>query len=133
MRAADTSVCVPAVLSWHPDHEACRRAAAGAAVPAHALLETYAVLTRLPAPHRVAADVAHQVLAAWFPPSRVLNGRRASGEVLSLLAGAGLGGGSTYDALIGLTAVDHGAVLVTKDARSVRTLAALDVPHRLLP
>ena len=55
-RTCDTSVLVPALLSWHPAHEECRAAVVEVAVlPSHVFLETYSVLTRLPAPHRVAA------------------------------------------------------------------------------
>lgn len=68
MRALDTSVVIPALLGWHEAHEPARRAA----VPSHAPLETYSVLTRLPAPHRVSSEVAEQLLAAWFPATRII-------------------------------------------------------------
>ena len=48
MIAADSSVVVAALLDWHEAHEASRQAAQGAVIPAHALAETYSVLTRLP-------------------------------------------------------------------------------------
>ncbi|MEX2240756.1 MAG: PIN domain-containing protein [Burkholderiales bacterium] len=56
MIAADTSVVVAAFASWHEGHAAALRALGrGVRVPAHVLLESYSVLTRLPPPHRAAA------------------------------------------------------------------------------
>src|SRR3989304_5930435 len=59
--AVDTSCMVAAVCSWHEHHDGAAAAIedrldAGErlAVPAHAPAESYAVLTRLPAPPRLA-------------------------------------------------------------------------------
>jgi predicted nucleic acid-binding protein len=63
--AVDTSVVVAALLGWHEAHEPARRAlerglaAERIVMPAPALLEAYAVMTRLPSPHRIRpADAA---------------------------------------------------------------------------
>ena len=133
MIALDTSVVVAALLGCHEAHEAARQAARGGAIPAHALLESYSVLTRLPAPHRLAPDVASRLLAGWFPAGRLL--LPSSGLVASLvarLADAGIGGGSAYDALVGLTAAEHGAELRTRDQRAAVTYDALSVPYQLV-
>ena len=71
--ALDTSCMVAAVCTWHEHHAA---AAAGIeqrlgrgermAIAAHALVETYAVLTRLPAPHRLAPADAWALVKANF-------------------------------------------------------------------
>lgn len=107
--ALDTSCMVAAVCSWHDRHAAAaaeieRRLGRGErmAVAVHAIAETYAVLTRLPAPHRLApADawtlvranfVEHAALVALDGPAQV--------AVLGQLAAAGIGGGRTYDGLI---------------------------------
>lgn len=133
MNALDTSVVVAAVLSWHEAHEAARRAAIGAGLAAHALLESYSVLTRLPAPHRLAPEVAGALLAGWFPPERVLVPAPAvMRSIVPRLAEAGIGGGAVYDALIGLTAAEHGAELRTRDHRAAATYDALSVPYRLV-
>ena len=71
---------VAAVCSWHERHavvaaELERRLAARGrlAIPAHALVEAYAVLTRLPAPHRIAPADAWAVLSANFvEPAKVI-------------------------------------------------------------
>lgn len=80
MTALDTSVCVPSLVGWHEHHEPCRLAAAGGLVPGHVLLETYSVLTRLPAPHRLQAQLAGRLLSARFRPEDVLVASPSSGS-----------------------------------------------------
>lgn len=49
MKAVDSSVVIAAFASWHESHESARRAlAARPRAIAHAAVETYSVLTRLP-------------------------------------------------------------------------------------
>jgi predicted nucleic acid-binding protein len=107
--ALDTSCMVAAVCTWHEHHAAAaasieRRFARGErlAIAAHALVETYAVLTRLPAPHRLApADAWALVKANFVTPAAVvaLTGA-AHARLLEGLANAGISGGRTYDAVI---------------------------------
>ena len=118
---------VAAVCSWHERHavvaaELERRLAARGrlAIPTHALIEAYAVLTRLPPPHRIAPADAWAVLSANFvEPARViaLEGP-AHAVLLARLAAAGTGGGRTYDALIAGQAAKAGAdILLTLNPR----------------
>ncbi|MDQ2979137.1 MAG: hypothetical protein M3R62_07945, partial [Acidobacteriota bacterium] len=65
------------MCAWHEHHAAAageieKRLATGQkmAVAAHALVEAYAVLTRLPPPHRLAPEDAHAVLEANFVTGR---------------------------------------------------------------
>lgn len=133
MTAVDTSVVVPALLGWHEHHDMCRRAAAGATIPAHALIETYSVLTRLPAPHRIESRAAADLLRRWFPMERILAASVAlQHAVLSELDGAGVSGGATYDALIALTARQHDEDLLTRDVRASRTYRRVGAQHRLI-
>jgi predicted nucleic acid-binding protein len=107
--AADTSCLVAAVCGWHEHHELAAtaiesRLARGEtlSVAAHALAEAYAVLTRLPPPHRLAPADAWRLIDANFTRDvRVvaLSGR----EYVKLLGGlpaAAVAGGRTYDAII---------------------------------
>jgi len=106
--ALDTSCMVAAVCSWHERHAAAaaeieRRLDDGEtlAVAAHALAETYAVLTRLPAPHRLAPIDAWTLVEANFVERAdvvALDGPAAV-ALLASLPGAGIAGGRTYDAL----------------------------------
>lgn len=107
--ALDTSCMVAAVCTWHERHRAAvseieRRLERGGrlAVPAHALVETYAVLTRLPAPHRLAPADAWALVKANFVESAsivTLNGQ-AHVTLLGGLAAQGISGGRSYDAVI---------------------------------
>src|SRR5262249_42894530 len=69
LKAADTSLVVAAFASWHENHENARRALdGGLRLIEHCALETYSVLTRLPAPHRSAGLVVREFLQTRFPP-----------------------------------------------------------------
>lgn len=125
--ACDTSVLVAALLPWHDDHTACRPLLKEVThLPAHVLVETYSVLTRLPAPHRLTGDVAAAAVAALpfavleLPESQVR-------ELPGRLAAAQVTGGATCDGLIAATVVRHGCRLHTRDARARRTYQRLGV------
>src|ERR687892_1710724 len=69
----DTSCMVAAVCGWHENHAPAREAidrrlrqAEIMLVAGPALIEAYAVLTRLPAPHRLAAPDAVALLDSNF-------------------------------------------------------------------
>jgi len=71
--ALDTNCIVAAVCDWHEDHAAAAAAIEGRlargeqrVVAAHALVEAYAVLTRLPPPHRLTPADAWTLLEANF-------------------------------------------------------------------
>lgn len=134
MTAVDTSVAVAALAGWHLAHEQAREAAAAAAIPAHARLETYSVLTRMPPPHRLEAPIVAELLQSWFPadetlvPSAVL-----SRDLVQRCSERGIDGGAVYDALVGLSAAEASLVLVTRDLRAPRTYRLLGVRFDLLP
>lgn len=129
MIAIDTSVAVAAFADWHESHRAAAAVVAdGPAMPAHVAIETYSVLTRLPAPHRVPGALAADYLDRMFPSRSRLVPRAATVRALPRLAfEAGVSGGAIYDALVALTARDAGATLVTRDRRALATYAALGV------
>jgi len=120
----DTSCLVAAVCAWHRDHDATRRdierrGAAGEdlALAAHSLAETFAVLTRLPEPHRLRPEDALQLIEANWGKTRLV---ALSGSdyrsTLRRCRDAGIGGGAVYDALIAACAVKaRVATLVTWD------------------
>jgi predicted nucleic acid-binding protein len=100
---------VAAVCGWHERHDAARdeverrlRQGGPMLVAAPSLVEAYAVLTRLPPPHRLAPSDAAALLDASFIQL---------GRIVALDAGAyrtlirrapldGVSGGRTYDAVI---------------------------------
>jgi predicted nucleic acid-binding protein len=108
--ALDSSCMVAAVCEWHQHYAAAlaeieRRLDEGdrMAVPAHALAETYAVLTRLPSPYRLSPADAWYLIDENFVKSRIVVALAANTyqTVLRGVAKQSLGGGRTYDALIG--------------------------------
>ena len=127
MIAADTSVLVPALVGNHEFHDACHESAGlvDAAI-GHALVETYAVLTRLPQPYTVPPVQASAAIRTYSSAALTL----PSGEIADALDRfviARVRGGSTYDALIGATAAHHGATLLTRDERAVEIYERLGV------
>ena len=71
-------------------------------VAAHALIESYAVLTRLPAPHRLSpADTLELLEANFLGTSKIVALDGASYRALLRRAPEeGIAGGRTYDAVI---------------------------------
>ena len=100
-------------------------------IAAHALLETYSVVTRMPAVVRITPTAAHSQLAKVFPDVVDLPAAQRRG-LLRSLASRGIAGGAVYDALVGLTALSAKRQLVTRDRRALATYTALGVDVRFL-
>lgn len=109
----DTSCLVAAVAAWHPDHTAAEAEINGRLrrgepmmLAAAALVEAYSVLTRLPAPFRVAPADAQRLLAGSFlnVGTTVALDARAYGTLLDRAARDGISGGRIYDAVIAASA-----------------------------
>jgi predicted nucleic acid-binding protein len=105
--AADTSVIIAALLSWHERHDSARTALDrmleenGLVLPAPVLLEAYSVMTRLPAPHRLSPSDAFELLRSTFGSVSIVT--LDEDEIWPLLertATDGVAGGRTYDAHI---------------------------------
>lgn len=117
MIAVDASVVVAAFASWHELHEPARATIERDDVRLPAL-ESYSVLTRLPPPHRAPARLVLEFLADRFPAPLLTLDAEAHRHLLGDLGEARIDGGSTYDALVAVTAREAGAVLVTCDRRA---------------
>jgi predicted nucleic acid-binding protein len=100
---------VAAVCSWHEHHAKAlseiqdrlgRRQQMIVAAPA--LIETYSVLTRLPAPHRISPADALTLLEANFIRGRKVAALSAASyaRLLRDAPGSGISGGRIYDAVI---------------------------------
>lgn len=131
MIAIDSSVIVPALAKWHEQHkraaEALDRALGspeGVIVAAHALFETYSVLTRLPERYRASGRDVMNALRNTFAGCAIVS--FPSDEAWTLLedlVATDVTGGTTYDALILRTVESAGAT-------SILTLNRRDF-HRL--
>jgi predicted nucleic acid-binding protein len=107
--ALDTSCVIAAVCAWHEHHPAAaneveRRLDRGERmiVAAHVLVESYAVLTRLPSPHRLSPSDAWTLIRTNFAEEgtpATLNGADYV-RLLDRASSIGVRGGRTYDALI---------------------------------
>ena len=133
MTAADTSLVVAAFASWHERHEAARRTLdGGLRLVEHCALETYSVLTRLPAPHRASGEVVREFLKTRFPLPFLRLSAGAYREFLSALPDRAVSGGAVYDALVAATAAHHGAQLVSCDRRAAVVYERYRVRTQLL-
>ncbi len=122
MTAVDSSVCVAAFSSWHEHHEVARRTlAARPRLIGHVAFETYAVLTRLPPPHRSPGPAVAEFLEGNFTGAMLLLPGGEQRRLLAELAAGGIVGGAAYDALIAATAKHAGEVLETLDRHALST------------
>jgi predicted nucleic acid-binding protein len=107
--ALDTSVLIAGLLSWHERHRAASALLADLlegderiVLPLHALAETYAVMTRLPAPHRLSPRDALQILELSLRARVTVVG--LDGEegwhCLGDLVQSAISGGTSYDGFI---------------------------------
>lgn len=118
--AVDTSVVVAGLLLWHEHHELSRKALEAAledgtlVLPVPTLVESYAVMTRLPAPHRLSPADAQSLLRANFGDRPTIDGLTGTEcwAMLDDLAVDGVAGGRTYDAQILAVALKRKAVVL---------------------
>ena len=107
--AVDTNIVIAGLLEWHEHHAralavllAAQGATSGMILPLPVLLESYSVLTRLPAPYRLSARTAHDLLRlALSDKSHVVGAATTEAwPELKSAAAQGTSGGSIYDAHI---------------------------------
>lgn len=133
LRCVDTSVAVPLLVASHERHRAVAKWARGKSLTlsGQALAETYSVLTRLPGPARVAPADAVVLIDDNFGEALVLSAAVAQ-DAHRELAARGVAGGATYDGLVALAALEHGATLVTRDSRARATYEGLGIATEVL-
>lgn len=133
MIAVDTSVVVAGFASWHEGHRSAVAALARKPrIPAHALVESYSVLTRLPPPHRAPPDLVEAFLADRFSGSALALPPGAFLDLVREARRAGVAGGAIYDALVAAEARKAGAKILTRDRRALPTYEAIGVEYELL-
>jgi predicted nucleic acid-binding protein len=134
LKVADASVAIAAASPWHEGHEAAFDALSTGrpGIVAHAAVETYSALTRMPEPARMHPAEALLFLEDWFEDRWLGLPAAAQRLLLGRLAELGVHGGATYDALIGATAAAEGATLVTADRRALATYALVGTDVELV-
>jgi len=131
--AVDTSVAVAAFGSWHEEHRSAVRAVArGARLLGPVAVETYAVLTRLPLPHRAPPELVVEFLTGNFPQPILTLPPREHPRLLASCSRLGVTGGGIYDALVAATAKHAGATLLTLDRRARPVYEAMGAEARYM-
>ena len=135
----DSSVMVAVLCNWHEHHAAARAAldqrlgtGTQLVVAGPAVVETFAVLTRLPAPYRLSASDAQALMAASFLDDTELVALEGAmyRELLDRALALGALGGQVYDLVIAECARQAGVdTLLTFNARHFRRLVdrAIDI------
>jgi predicted nucleic acid-binding protein len=78
------------------------------------------------------APIVVEFLAERFADPPLTRPARRYRDLLRAVAGGGITGGAVYDALIGMTASEAGATLLTRDPRAVAIYDRLEVRHELV-
>ncbi len=133
MIAVDTSVTVAGFAAWHDKHGVARAVLARhPRLPAHAAVETFSVLTRLPGAVRLMPSEVRTLLLEAFSEPVLTLPAAAHRKLLGIIAEEGVAGGAVYDALIGFTALHAGAALLSLDRRALTTYRAVGADARLV-
>jgi predicted nucleic acid-binding protein len=119
---------IAAFATWNGFHEAAIEALGDARdLVAHAELETYSVLTRLPEPQRAEPALVARYLREDYSGRRLSLPDAARRGLIERLAGLSIAGAAVYDALIGVTAAHHGYRLLSCDRRAEAVYERLGV------
>ncbi|MGH3849419.1 MAG: PIN domain-containing protein [Pseudonocardiaceae bacterium] len=124
---------IPLVLASHEAHGHVTRVVGTrhVRISAHACLEAYSVLTRLPGDARLLPAHAAELLRERFGVPITIGDVRMSGLV-DELAQLHIAGGAVYDALIAATAIGPEDTMVTRDMRAATTYQKLNVPVEII-
>ena len=99
---------------------------------AAALVEMYSVLTRLPGDIQLDPIDASRLLTERLLAPPTLSAS-ATGSLPGTLGRLGIAGGAVYDALVGIAAVEHGAVVATRDEQAPATYEAVGAQAPVVP
>jgi predicted nucleic acid-binding protein len=126
VKAVDSSVVIAAFATWHEHHSIARKAMAGRPrLIAHAAIESYSVLTRLPPPHRARPSIVHAFISERFTEPFLALSETGYLQLLATVAAGQILGGPAYDALIAFTAVEHQVTVLSLDQRATPTYEAV--------
>jgi hypothetical protein len=119
-------VVIAAFATWHEHHSIARKAMAGRPrLIAHAAIESYSVLTRLPPPHRAHPSIVHAFISERFTEPFLALSETGYLQLLATVAAGQILGGPAYDALIAFTAVEHQVTVLSLDQRATPTYEAV--------
>jgi len=130
--ALDSSYIIALTADWHAQHARTLRShtklegQAEILLPLHAIAESYSVLTRLPAPYRLSAQLASQSLSENFVKRATTVALKPEHvwRLIAELARLGIVGSQIYDALIAASAAEaHAKVLMTWNPKHFLSIA----------
>jgi len=131
--AVDTSVVVAGFATWHEGHRASVAALdRRPRLPAHVVVESFSVLTRLPPPHRVRPNLVSAFLRTRFPEQPLLLPPVEHLSLVEEATEAGIVGGAVYDALVAAIARHAGATLLSRDQRAMRVYDLLGLNYEMV-
>jgi predicted nucleic acid-binding protein len=124
----DSSIVIAAFSSWNEHHQVAIEALRDARdLVAHAELETYSVLTRLPEPLRMEPKVVAEYLREDYPGRRMVLPEAELRTLIGRFARLSIAGGAVYDGMVGATAAHHGYRLLSCDRRAAATYDRLGI------
>ena len=136
----DTSCLIALLFNWHQSHsptlaeyETRRRRKEVPVIPAHALLESFSVMTRLPAGKGLYPGDARNLLAGNFAAAAEVPDLPGAicWETIEELTLRRIAGGIVYDAVIARSAHQAGArMLLTWNVRDMLRVAPLGLAVR---
>lgn len=133
MIVVDSSVVIAGFASWHEHHAVAVKALARRPrLVAHAAVEAYSVLTRLPPPHRAQPEIVNAFLTQRFAEPFLSLSEQGYRRLLTAAAAGRASGGQAYDALIAFTAAEHSATLLSLDRRASTIYEAMGAAAELL-
>ncbi len=101
----DSSVVIAAFSSWNEHHEAAIEALGDVRdLVAHAELETYSVLTRLPEPLQMEPKLVARFLRVDYPGRRMALPEPERRALITRFADLSIAGGAIYDGIVAATA-----------------------------
>jgi predicted nucleic acid-binding protein len=125
---ADSSVVIAGFATWHKHHHAALKVLRGMAdLVAHAEIESYSVLTRLPEPFQIAPEDMAEYLRRRYPGKRMILPESERRALVARLARLSIAGGAVYDAIVAATAAHHKYRLLSCDRRAAPTYERLGV------
>ncbi|MGN6372555.1 MAG: PIN domain-containing protein [Solirubrobacteraceae bacterium] len=124
----DSSVVIAAFAEWNEHHDAAVEALGDVRdLVSHVELEAYSVLTRMPEPFCADASLVAQYLRKDFSGERLALPEEERHGFVQRLARLSISGGAVYDAIVGLTANQHGHRLLSCDRRAAKTYERLSL------
>lgn len=128
-----SSVLIPALQVGHPNREEARKVLSRRQlrITGHVALETFAAMSSAAYKPRTSPSAAAAAIAQLDASPLTLS-PQGHVDLIEKAGERGLMGGAIHEALIAITAAQHGARLISRDKRAAATYKALGVDLEML-